>query len=50
MSFEPTSDLIEYVLNKSFETFIDGQIHEYIETMKLKLQAPVDDYMNKFIK
>lgn len=47
---EKSTTVIEYVLNKSFDRFIDEQINSYIEAMKLKLHKGVDDYINEFLK
>lgn len=47
---EKSTTVIEYVLNKSLERFIDEQIHNYIEVMKLKLETSIDDYMNESLK
>ena len=37
LMFEPTSNVIDYVLDKSLDRFIDIQLKEYVDTMKLKL-------------
>ena len=47
---EKSTVVIDYVLNKTLERFIDGMIHNYIEVMKLKLEASIDDQMNEFLK
>lgn len=47
---EHSTTVIDYVLNKSLERFIDGEINNYIEVMKLKLETGIDDYMNEFLK
>lgn len=47
---EKSTTVIDYVLNKSLERFIDEQIHNYIEVMKLKLETSIDDYMNESLK
>ena len=47
---EKSTVVIDYVLNKTLERFIDEQINSYIEVMKLKLEASIDDQMNEFLK
>jgi hypothetical protein len=47
---EKSTVVIDYVLNKTLERFIDGMIHNYIEVMKLKLETSIDDQMNEFLK
>lgn len=47
---EKSTTVIDYVLNKSLERFIDGEINNYIEVMKLKLKTGIDDYMNESLK
>lgn len=47
---EKSTVVIDYVLNKTLERFIDGEIHNYIEVMKLKLDTSIDDQMNEFLK
>lgn len=47
---EKSTTVIDYVLNKSFDRFIDEQINSYIEAMKLKLHKGVDDYINEYLK
>ena len=47
---EKSTIVIDYVLNKTLERFIDGEIHNYIEVMKLKLETGIDDYMNECLK
>lgn len=47
---EKSTTVIDYVLNKSFDRFIDEQINSYIEVMKLKLHKGVDDYINEYLK
>jgi hypothetical protein len=43
---EKSTVVIDYVLNKTLERFIDEQINSYIEVMKLKLKTSIDDQMN----
>ena len=47
---EKSTVVIDYVLNKTLERFIDEQINSYIEVMKLKLETSIDDQMNEFLK
>ena len=47
---EKSTVVIDYVLNKTLERFIDGEINSYIEAMKLKLETSIDDYMNESLK
>jgi hypothetical protein len=47
---EKSTVVIDYVLNKTLERFIDEQINSYIEVMKLKLDTSIDDQMNEFLK
>ena len=47
---EKSTIVIDYVLNKTLERFIDGEINNYIEGMKLKLDTSIDDYMNEYLK
>lgn len=47
---EKSTTVIDYVLNKSLERFIDGEINNYIEVMKSKLETSIDDYINECLK